>query len=225
MLPLSIRTPPDPHTAHYSHCTFSPSLCIQTCPGRYKDRVCLQCLAAGITVLENEMHIICHCPATMLVLAQFTNKFQGLTRFVDLPLFASFTPYEMTRLVLGNPLHQSSLKTSKAGLQKPPPSVASLHTPCVCTSHPFILLLWICPLMMMLPCHLIAMMISHPSYFHPVSSQRPHHHMATCLYPFTLPDNRCWGSTYSSNGPHMDGFLARYLRGTATPNAQCVSRQ
>jgi len=48
------------------------------------------------------MHIICHCPATKLVLAQFTDKFQGLTRLLDLPLFASFTPDEMTRLVLGN---------------------------------------------------------------------------------------------------------------------------
>ena len=32
------------------------------------------------------------------------------------------------------------------------------------------------------------------------------------------------GSTYSSNSPHMAGVLARYLRGTAIPNAQCVSR-
>ena len=75
--------------------------------------------------------------------------------------------------------------------KKPPPSVASLHTPSVCTSHPFTLLMWICPLMMMLPSHLIAMKISHLSYFHLVSSQRPYHHRATCLYSFTLPDNTC----------------------------------
>jgi len=117
-----------------------------------------------------------------------------------------------------------NLGVSKDGIQKPPPSVVSLHTPSVCTSHPFTLFLWIYPLMMMLSCHLIAMMISHLSYFHPVSSLRQHRHMVKCLYPFNLPDNRCWGSTYSSNGPHMAGVLARYLRGTATPNAQCVSR-
>jgi len=184
-----------------------------------KDRVCPHCLAAGITVLADKLHIICHYPATNLVLAQFTAKFQELTRLLDFPPFASFTPDEMTRLA--TPPHQSS---PKDGLQKSPPSVASLHMPSVCQSHPFTLLMWICPLMIMLPSHLIAMMISHLSYFHLVSSQRPHHHMATCLYPFTLQDNRCWGSTYSSNGPHMDGVLAKYLRGTATPNAQCVSR-
>ena len=69
----------------------------------YKDRVCLHCLAAGITVLGDEMHIICQCPATKLVLAQFTAKFQGLTRLLELTPFASFTPDKMTRLVLGTP--------------------------------------------------------------------------------------------------------------------------
>jgi len=69
----------------------------------YKDRVCPHCLAAGITVLGDEMHIICHCPATKMVLAQFTAKFQGRTRFLDLPPFASCTPNEMTQLVLGKP--------------------------------------------------------------------------------------------------------------------------
>ena len=169
MLPLSTRTPPDPHTAHYSNYTFWPSLCIQTCPGGLQRQSvpALPCCKHN----RDEMHIMCHCPTTKLFLAQFTDKFQGLTRLLDLPSFTSFTQDEI-------PLHQSSLKTSKAGLQKPPPSVASLHTPFVCTSHPFTLLLWNCPLMMMLPCHLIAMMIFHLSYFHPVSSQRPHHHMA-----------------------------------------------
>ena len=50
-----------------------------------------------------EIQIICHCPATKGVLQHFTAKFYGLTRLLDLPTFASFTPDEMTRMVLGNP--------------------------------------------------------------------------------------------------------------------------
>jgi len=69
----------------------------------YQDRVCPHCLDKGATVLEDEIHIICHCPATQGVLQQFTAKFQGLTRLLDLPHFASFTPDEKTRMVLGNP--------------------------------------------------------------------------------------------------------------------------
>jgi len=38
-----------------------------------------------------------------VVLEKFTDKFQRLTRLLDLPPFASFTPDQMTRLVLGNP--------------------------------------------------------------------------------------------------------------------------
>ena len=38
-----------------------------------------------------------------MVLEKFTDKFQRLTRLLDLPSFASFTPDQMTRLVLGNP--------------------------------------------------------------------------------------------------------------------------
>jgi len=52
----------------------------------YKDRVCPHCLHTGTPVLANEIHIICHCPATKGVLEQFTAKFQRLTRLLDLPL-------------------------------------------------------------------------------------------------------------------------------------------
>jgi len=69
----------------------------------YQDRVCPHCLDKGTTVLGDEIHIICHCPATRGVLQQFTTNFQGLTRLLDLPPFASFTPDEKTRMVLGNP--------------------------------------------------------------------------------------------------------------------------
>jgi len=48
------------------------------------------------------MYILCHCPATKLVLAQFTAKLQGLTHLLDLSPFASFKLDEMTRLVVGN---------------------------------------------------------------------------------------------------------------------------
>jgi len=69
----------------------------------YQDRVCPHCLDKGTTVLGDEIHIICHCPATQGVLQQFTAKFQGLTRLLDLSPFASFTRDEKTRMVLGNP--------------------------------------------------------------------------------------------------------------------------
>jgi hypothetical protein len=69
----------------------------------YQNRVCPHCLANGTSVLGDELHIICHCPATKVVLEKFTDKFQRLTRLLDLPPFATFTPEEMTRLVLGNP--------------------------------------------------------------------------------------------------------------------------
>ena len=72
----------------------------------YKDRVCPHCFAIGTTVHGDELHIICHCPATKVVLEKFTSKFQSLTRLLDLPPIASITPDEMTRLVLlklGNP--------------------------------------------------------------------------------------------------------------------------
>ena len=57
----------------------------------------------GTRVLGDEIHIMCHCPATKGVLQQFTAKFQGLTRLLDLSPFASFTPDEKTQMVLGNP--------------------------------------------------------------------------------------------------------------------------
>jgi len=60
----------------------------------YQDRVCPHCLDKGTSVLGDEIHIICDCPATKGVLHQFTAKFQGLTRLLDLPPFASFTPDE-----------------------------------------------------------------------------------------------------------------------------------
>jgi len=49
------------------------------------------------------IHIICHCPATKVVLEKLTDKFQRLIRLLDLPPFASFTPDQITRLVFGNP--------------------------------------------------------------------------------------------------------------------------
>ena len=69
----------------------------------YQDRVCPHCFDKGTTVLGDEICITCNCLATQGVLQQFTAKFQRLTRLLDLPPFASFTPDEKTRMVLGNP--------------------------------------------------------------------------------------------------------------------------
>jgi len=64
--------------------------------------VCQHYLATGTTVLGDELHIICHCPAIKRVLEKFTTNFHGLTQLLDLPPFASFTPDKITRMVLGN---------------------------------------------------------------------------------------------------------------------------
>jgi len=79
----------------------------------YQDRVCPHCLDKGTTVLGDEIHIICHCPVTKGVLQQFTANFQGRTRLLDLPPFASVTPDEMTQMVLGNPTPQMLQKGLK----------------------------------------------------------------------------------------------------------------
>jgi len=86
----------------------------------YQDRVCPHCLDKGTIVLGDEIHIICHCPATKGVLQPFTAKFQGLTRLFDLPPFTIFTPDEMTRMLSGNPppqVLQKGLKGWNSNLQ------------------------------------------------------------------------------------------------------------
>ena len=87
----------------------------------YQDRVCPHCFDKGTTVLGDEIHIICHCPATQGVLQQFTAKFQGLTRLLDLPPFQSFTPDEKTRMVLGNPPPQVLQKGLKGWVTEATP--------------------------------------------------------------------------------------------------------
>ena len=55
------------------------------------------------------------------MLQQFTAKFQGLTRLLDLPPFASFTPDEKTRMVLGNPPPQMLQKGLKGWIMEATP--------------------------------------------------------------------------------------------------------
>jgi len=65
----------------------------------YQDRVHPHCLASGTRILRDELHIICQCPTTKVVLDRFAAKFQRLTQLLDLPSFTTF----YTRLALGNP--------------------------------------------------------------------------------------------------------------------------
>ena len=55
------------------------------------------------------------------VLQQFTARFQGLTRLLHLPPFASFTPDEQTRMVLGNPPPQVLQKGLKGWIMEATP--------------------------------------------------------------------------------------------------------
>jgi len=70
--------------AHYSHYTFQLHFAFQLAWADYKDRLCPHCLARGTAVLEDELHIICHCPATKVVLEKLTDKVQRLTRLLSL---------------------------------------------------------------------------------------------------------------------------------------------
>jgi len=53
-------------------------------------------------ILGDELHIVCQCQTTKVVLNRFIVKFQRLTRLLDLPSLTSFSAEETTRLVLGN---------------------------------------------------------------------------------------------------------------------------
>jgi len=151
----------------------------------YKDRVCMHCLATGTTVLGDELHIICHCPATKVVLEKFTDKFKRLTRLLNLPPFASFTQDQMTRLVLGNPPPPVLNKNLKGWITEATTicgefenalrmHVTSLHlvTVDLCSDDDAALLL-------------IVTVISQLSYFQLVC-----HHLGTCLYHLTQQENR-----------------------------------
>jgi len=58
----------------------------------YQDRACLHCLTTGTTILGHEVRMICHWPATQVVLENFTSKSQGLTRLLDLLTFEPCKP-------------------------------------------------------------------------------------------------------------------------------------
>jgi len=87
----------------------------------YQDRVCPYCLASGTRILGDELHIICQCPTTKVVLGRFTVKFQRLTRLLDLPSLTSFSAEETTRLVLGNPPPQILHKDLQRWIQEATP--------------------------------------------------------------------------------------------------------
>jgi len=87
----------------------------------YQDRVCPYCLASGTRILGDELHIICQCPTTKVVLGRFTVKFQRLTRLLDLPSLTSFSEEETTRLVLGNPPPQILHKDLRRWIQEATP--------------------------------------------------------------------------------------------------------
>jgi len=63
----------------------------------YQDHVCSYCLASGTQILGDELHIICQCHTTKVVLDRFIDKFQRLTRLLDLPSFITFSAEETTR--------------------------------------------------------------------------------------------------------------------------------
>jgi len=98
----------------------------------YQDRVCPYCLASGTRILGDELHIICQCPTTKVVLDRFTVKFQRLTRLLDLPSLTSSSAQETTRLVLGNPPPQILHKDPWRWIQEATPPALWI---CVCPPH------------------------------------------------------------------------------------------
>jgi len=122
---------------------------------------CPHCLHTDIPVFGDKIHITRHCPGTKGVLEQINAKFQGLTRLLDLPPFASFELDEMTRMVISNPPPSPNVlkKGQKEWITQLQFAVSS-HMPSACMSPPYFQLLWICPLMMMPLRRQIAMIIS-----------------------------------------------------------------
>ena len=87
----------------------------------YQDRTCPYCLLTGTHTLGDEVHVICLCPTTKIVLDAFSDKFQGLMRLLDLPSFTKLQPLEKPRLVLGNPPPQVLQKEMKIWIQEATP--------------------------------------------------------------------------------------------------------
>ena len=123
ILILPTRTPSDSNSVYYSHCTSHLHYCdaFRTPRDDYQDRVYHHCLDNSTTVLGDGLLIIYHYPETQGVLQQFTVEFQGFTRLLDLPPFASFTPDEKTRMVLGNPPPQVLQKGLKGRIMETTP--------------------------------------------------------------------------------------------------------
>jgi len=113
---LRIRTQ---HTIHIipSHLHYA----FQNPRAAYQDRVCPYCFASSTRILGDELHIICQCPTTKVVLGRFTVKFQRLTRLLDLPSLTSFSAEETTRTVLGNPPPQILHKDLRRWIQEATP--------------------------------------------------------------------------------------------------------
>jgi len=87
----------------------------------YQDCVCPYCLASGMRILGDELHIICQFPTTKVVLGRFTIKFKRLTRLFNLPSLTCFSQEDTTRLGLGNPPPQILHKDLQRWIQEATP--------------------------------------------------------------------------------------------------------
>jgi len=147
----------------------------------YQDHMCPYYLGIGTRILGDELHIICQCPGTEVLLYRFTAKVQRLTRLLDLPflhyLFGRRDHTTSTR----NPPPQVLQKELRRLIKEATLSVARLssHMPSAHTSHLYNQLLLTCPLMMTTQRPQTTTMIFHTSSFNL--------YPATCSYPWSGP--------------------------------------
>jgi len=118
------------HTIHIipSHLQYA----YQNARADYKDRVCPYFLASGTRILGDELHVICQCLTTKVVLDRFAVKFQRLTRVLDLPSLNTFSAEETTRLVIGNHPAQVLQKELRRWTQEATP-LCGEYTYALCT--------------------------------------------------------------------------------------------
>jgi len=199
------------HTQHTINTIPSPlHYTFQNPRATYQDRVCPYCLASGTRFLSDELHIICQCPTTKVVLGRFTVQIQWLTRLLDLPNLPSLTSFsaeETTRLVVENPPPQILQKDLWRWIQETTPLCCEFAY-ALRTQPLYNHLLLTYPLMMRTQhCQTITT-IFHSSSPPLASNLYPYHQPTPCSHSSTPQVNNAVGMISSSNGPCMAGALA-----------------
>jgi len=150
--------------------------------------MCPHCFASGTQILGDEVHIICLCLTTKVVLDRFSVKFQRLTRLLDLPSLPHFllNRRDNTTSPREPPPPNSAKGPTEMDTRSHPPTYAvSSRMPSAHTSHFYNQLLLTCPLMMRTQHRQTIMTIFH-SFSPPLASNLyPYHQPTPCSHSST----------------------------------------